>query len=208
NKADVEAEINERFKTLEPPAASFGGPTSGIGAQSQARPAGASSMGGDSSFLDEWLAKRRTAMQAQPGKQPDLSNAKIKKRSDIIMDNDQTEPTKDPKTNDSKDEENQAQTDSSSASVAKPDKTEESELPEPNKKSSEDTGQENPVLTANADTAPEPEQAEEPPRPTEKTQDVADAPQEPKPAEKAAPPLDALDSGEIVVDEDGNVTRK
>jgi hypothetical protein len=52
----VEQEIFERLKASEPPKPKFGAPGGAIGA-----PRGAAG-GGGSSFLDEWLAKRREEM--------------------------------------------------------------------------------------------------------------------------------------------------
>jgi hypothetical protein len=68
-KAQVEAAIFERLKTEEKPKPAFGStaPGGGFGATS---PATASSAGGQSSFLDEWLAKRKAMAKNDPKPQP------------------------------------------------------------------------------------------------------------------------------------------
>lgn len=73
-KAVVEKEIFERMKTIEPPRPAFGQPrpgglpaaTQASGAlQAPSRPAN-NATPGSSSFLDEWLAKRRQEMAQKP----------------------------------------------------------------------------------------------------------------------------------------------
>lgn len=78
-RAVVDAEISERMKTIEPPKAAFGAPVApGAGFASQASPGAPAAAQrpkpGGSSFLDDWLAKRKTgppatgaASPAQPG---------------------------------------------------------------------------------------------------------------------------------------------
>lgn len=81
-KAVVEKEIFDRLRTIEPPKPAFGGsqpggfaarpggPQLGVGAPTaapQARPGGgAAPRPGSSSFLDDWLAKRRQDMAKKP----------------------------------------------------------------------------------------------------------------------------------------------
>jgi hypothetical protein len=75
-KAKVEADIFARLATKEEPRPAFGRPLgqqssspSPFGPQQPRRPAGPKPAAGGSSFLDDWLAKRKTAVPAGPSSQ-------------------------------------------------------------------------------------------------------------------------------------------